>query len=101
MTYANMLFVALSDPTRLRLFEMLSEQPSSVADLARNLPVSQPAVSQHLKSLLQAGLVRVREDGRRRIYSVDPAGLAPLRLWLERHWEQQLAAYVRAVEEDE
>lgn len=81
---------ALADPTRLAVFEMIADTPSAVGELARRLPVSRPAVSQHLKVLTDARLARVREDGARRIYSVEPAGLAEMRRWIETYWETVL-----------
>jgi DNA-binding transcriptional ArsR family regulator len=90
---------ALGDPTRRAIFEHLSERPRPVGELARELPVSRPAVSQHLKVLKDARLVVDRPDGNRRIYQVDPAGLGALRADLERFWGQTLAAYKVAVEQ--
>src|SRR3954468_21779631 len=90
---------ALGDPTRRAIFERLSERPRPVGELARELPVSRPAVSQHLKVLKDARLVVDRPDGNRRIYQVDPAGLGALRADLERFWAQTLAAYKVAVEQ--
>jgi len=81
---------ALADPTRFTVFEMIADTPSAVGDLASRLPVSRPAVSQHLKVLTDARLARVREDGARRIYSVEPAGLAEMRRWIETYWEAVL-----------
>ncbi len=98
MTYPKALITALADDTRRAVFERLAERPRSVADLARTLPVSQPAVSQHLKVLREAGLVRHHDEGRRRIYAIDPDGLGPLRAWLDQFWDQQLAAFRDAVE---
>ncbi|MBR0555510.1 winged helix-turn-helix transcriptional regulator [Ciceribacter sp. L1K23] len=101
MTYPKALITALADDTRRQLFERLATKPSSVADLARALPVSQPAVSQHLKVLREAGLVTHHEEGRRRIYAIDPQGLGPLRAWLDQFWDQQLAAFKQAVERED
>jgi DNA-binding transcriptional ArsR family regulator len=84
------LFEALSDPTRREIFERLRVGPRSVGDLAEGLPVSRPAVSQHLKVLKDAGLVRDRREGTRRIYSLEPRGLKELRGYLETFWEQVL-----------
>jgi DNA-binding transcriptional ArsR family regulator len=81
-------FGALADPTRRTIFELLaSEGPRAVSDIARSLPVSRPAVSQHLKILVEAGLVRATAHGTRRIYRVDGSGLEVLRAWLEGHWD--------------
>jgi DNA-binding transcriptional ArsR family regulator len=92
---------ALGDPTRREIFERLAEQPSAVGDLARDLPVSRPAVSQHLKVLKDAGLVFDRRDGNRRIYELDPDGIAALRGYLDRFWNLALASFKRRVEQTE
>ena|SRR5215212_8928184 len=94
-------FVALGDPTRRAVFERLAERPRSVGELARELPVSRPAVSQHLKVLKEAGLVSDRPAGTRRIYQVDPDGIGALRAYLDRFWTQSLSAYKAAVEKEE
>ena len=99
MTYASAL-AALADPTRRQIFERLQAGPSAVGELASALPVSRPAVSQHLKVLKEAGLVMDRPAGNRRIYHADPAGVAALRSQLDRFWSQALAAYKEAVEQD-
>ncbi|MCA1370038.1 winged helix-turn-helix transcriptional regulator [Bradyrhizobium sp. BRP14] len=98
MTYEDKMFAALADPTRRAIFERVAERRHSVAELARAIPVSQPAISQHLKVLKEARLVRDEPSGARRIYSVDPEGLGPLRQWLDRFWGDQLAAFKTAVE---
>lgn len=98
-TYATSGWTALGDPTRRSIFELLVEHPSSVNELANALPVSRPAVSQHLKVLKQAGLVIDRRAGKQRIYRVDPQGLAALRAELDRFWSKTLAAYKLAVEQ--
>jgi DNA-binding transcriptional ArsR family regulator len=98
-TYAAEALTALADPTRRAIFEHLAERPRPVGELARELPVSRPAVSQHLKVLKGAGLVIDRPHGTRRIYAVDPDGLAELRAYLDRFWNQALAAFKTAVEE--
>jgi DNA-binding transcriptional ArsR family regulator len=97
MTYADG-FSALSDPTRRAIFERLAGGPRSVGELAAELPVSRPAVSQHLKVLKGAGLVDDRAQGTRRLYRVDPGGVAAMRDYLDGFWEQALAAFKAAVE---
>jgi DNA-binding transcriptional ArsR family regulator len=92
---------ALGDPTRRAIFERLAEHPSPVGELAKGLPVSRPAVSQHLRTLKEAGLVNDRVDGTKRIYFVDPKGLAPLRAWLDRFWKTSLAAFKEEVERNQ
>jgi DNA-binding transcriptional ArsR family regulator len=89
----------LGDPTRRAIFERLAATPSAVGELARELPVSRPAVSQHLRVLKDAGLVIDRAAGTRRIYQLDPAGVAELRAQLERFWSQALANYKHVVEQ--
>jgi DNA-binding transcriptional ArsR family regulator len=93
-------WTALGDPTRRAIFERLADRPSAVGELARDMPVSRPAVSQHLKVLKDAGLVVDRPDGNRRIYQVAPDGVGALRAQLDRFWNQALAAYKDAVEQD-
>jgi DNA-binding transcriptional ArsR family regulator len=93
-------WTALGDPTRREIFERLVERPQAVGEIARELPVSRPAVSQHLRVLKQAGLVADRAQGNRRIYRVEPAGLAALRAELDRFWAKALANYKAIVEED-
>jgi DNA-binding transcriptional ArsR family regulator len=97
--YATAGWAALGDPTRRAIFEQLLEGPSAVSALADELPVSRPAVSQHLKVLKTAGLVADRQAGKQRIYRVDPAGLAVMRAELDRFWTTTLAAYKTAVEQ--
>ena len=89
----------LGDPTRRAIFERLAATPRAVGELARELPVSRPAVSQHLKVLKDAGLVIDRPAGTRRIYQLDPDGVAELRAQLERFWNQALANYKHVVEQ--
>jgi DNA-binding transcriptional ArsR family regulator len=84
---------ALADPTRRRVLERLRAGPKSVGTIARGLPVSRPAVSQHLKVLKDAGLVTDTPRGNARIYSIDPKGLAQLRRWLDQFWDDELAAF--------
>ena len=98
-TYATVGWTAFGDPTRRAIFEQLLEGPSAVSALADALPVSRPAVSQHLKVLKSAGLVADRQAGKQRIYRVDPAGLAVMRAELDRFWTKTLAAYKAVVEQ--
>jgi DNA-binding transcriptional ArsR family regulator len=98
-TYRSDVWVALGDPTRKAIFELLVDRPRAVVDLAGELPVSRPAVSQHLRVLKDAGLVVDQPVGRRRVYRVDPDGLAALRSDLDRFWDKALAAYKAAVEQ--
>jgi DNA-binding transcriptional ArsR family regulator len=97
-TYERAL-AALADPTRRAILERLVNGPRPVGEIAAELPVSRPAVSQHLKVLKEAGLVSERPRGTRRIYAVDPAGLEPLRAYLERFWGDVLAAFAAAARE--
>lgn len=96
MTYADSL-AALADPTRRTLFEVLADAPLPVGALAARLPVSRPAVSQHLKVLTDAGLVTMQPDGNRRIYAARPEGLADLRAWLDRYWDAALDGFHQEV----
>jgi DNA-binding transcriptional ArsR family regulator len=89
----------LGDPTRRAIFERLAEQPQAVVELAREMPVSRPAVSQHLKVLKEAGLVLDRPAGNRRIYQLDPAGLEALRSQLDSFWTKALANYKAVAEQ--
>ena len=84
---------ALADPTRRRVFERLAAGPRSVGELAQGLPVSRPAVSQHLRTLKDAGLVAPTADGARRVYRIDPQGLGQLRAWLDQLWDEALDAF--------
>ena len=86
---------------RQTIVERLSERPMAVGELAALLPVTRPAVSQHLKILKEARLVRDEAQGTRRIYSIDPAGLGAIRAWLDRFWDRALAAYAEAAEREE
>lgn len=92
MTYVDAL-AALADPTRRQVFEQLRSGPKPVGRIAQGMPVSRPAVSQHLRVLKDAGLVREEQDGARHLYSIDPAGLGPLRRWLDQFWDQALDAF--------
>jgi DNA-binding transcriptional ArsR family regulator len=89
---------ALADPTRRRVFERLRSGPRAVGAIARGMPVSRPAVSQHLKALKEPGLVADRPEGTRRVYYIDPHGLGSLRRWLDQFWDEALAAFQSQVE---
>jgi DNA-binding transcriptional ArsR family regulator len=96
MTYgSNALdsFAALGDPTRRAIFERVAAGAASVGELARGMPVSRPAVSQHLRVLKEAGLVRETPEGTRRVYRLDPRGIGAMRDWLEAHWSAALTAF--------
>ena len=98
-TYRADGWTALGDPTRRAIFERLADRPRAVGELAGELPVSRPAVSQHLRVLKDAGLVVDRRNGNRRIYQLNPDGVGALRAQLDRFWNQALAAYKSAVEQ--
>ena len=100
MTNATAMLTALGDPTRQAILDRLSDGPLAVGQLAEVLPVSRPAVSQHLKVLKDVGLVTDRQDGTRRVYSVDPDGLALLRAHLDRFWERSLASFQQHANEE-
>jgi DNA-binding transcriptional ArsR family regulator len=100
-TYQPSGWSALGDRTRRAIFERLVERPCAVGELAVGLPVSRPAVSQHLKVLKDAGLVVDQPAGNRRIYRISPDGLAELRADLDRFWSSALAAYTVVVEQPE
>jgi DNA-binding transcriptional ArsR family regulator len=100
MTYQTNGLTALGDATRRAIFERLVDRPLSVGELARDLPVSRPAVSQHLKVLKEAGLVSDRPAGNRRIYQLDLDGVGALRAYLDGFWNRALAAFKAAVEQD-
>jgi DNA-binding transcriptional ArsR family regulator len=100
MTYKTAL-EALADPTRRRIFERLRTGPKAVGALAAGLPVSRPAVSQHLKVLKEAHLVQDETDGTRRVYRIDPKGLGPLRAWLDRFWDEALESFRAEAEKEE
>lgn len=95
MTYP---FAALADPTRRLIFERLAKGPQPVGNLARDLPISRPAVSQHLAALKAAGLVSDRALGANRIYRIDPKGLAAIRIWLDQFWTAALDSYAAEIE---
>ena len=92
---------ALGDPTRRAVLEVLQGGAKPVGEIARRLPVSRPAVSQHLRVLKEAGLVRDPRDGTRRLYSVEPEGLDDLRRYLEGLWDSALHAFAEHVQKDE
>jgi DNA-binding transcriptional ArsR family regulator len=94
-------FAALADPTRRTVFEKVAERPQTVGALASQLPVSRPAVSQHLKVLKDAGLVADEPRGTSRIYRIDPHGLGPIRRWLDEQWERSLENFKRLAEEED
>jgi DNA-binding transcriptional ArsR family regulator len=94
-------FAALADPTRRMIFERVAGAPQSVGAIAAKVPVSRPAVSQHLKVLKEAGLVTDEARGTARIYSVDPQGLGPLRQWLDRQWALSLDNFKRLAEQED
>ena len=98
MTNVTDCLVALADPTRRRIFEKISRRPSAVRDLARAMPVSRPAVSQHLKILSVAGLVTAEARGTRRIYRMDRRGVSLLRHYFDQFWNQALADFKAAAE---
>jgi DNA-binding transcriptional ArsR family regulator len=100
MAYGSAL-AALADPTRRVVFERLRNGPRAVNAIAHGMPVSRPAVSQHLKVLKEAGLVADRPEGNRRVYYIDPEGLGALRGWLDQFWDAALAAFQAEVERNE
>jgi DNA-binding transcriptional ArsR family regulator len=99
MAYQAQAFDALGDGTRREIFEILAVRPQAVGEIAAQLPVSRPAVSQHLRVLKGAGLVTDRPAGNRRIYQVDPAGISALRAYLDQFWNQSLASFKEAAEQ--
>jgi len=94
-------FAALGDPTRRMIFERVAKKPSSVGKLAAGLHVSRPAVSQHLRVLLEAGLVQQRREGTKSIYALDMRGVEAMRGYLDRFWDRALAAFKQAVEAED
>ena len=98
---SDRVFAALADPTRRAIFERLADEPQSVGSLAAQLPVSRPAVSQHLKALKEAGLVADQAQGTSRIYRIDPNGLGPIRRWLDQQWERSLTNFKRIAEQED
>lgn len=101
MTNAQRILTVLADPTRREILERLGRSPRAVGELARGLPVSRPAVSQHLKALKSAGLVTARAQGTRRVYRIDPAGLSEIRRWLDQLWDGQLEVFQREADREE
>jgi DNA-binding transcriptional ArsR family regulator len=97
----EMAMAALADPTRRKLCDRLRRRPHAVGELARHLRITQPAVSQHLAVLRKARLVHGRRDGRRVLYRLDTAGIQALRTYLDRMWDDALAAYARSFEEED
>jgi DNA-binding transcriptional ArsR family regulator len=93
-------FLALGDPTRRQVFEQLRHGPKPVGMIAAQMPVSRPAVSQHLGVLKKAGLVADRAEGTRRVYYIDPQGLASIRMWLDQFWEDALRAFKAELEKE-
>ena len=100
LTYQGAGWNALGDPTRRAIFERLAGRPSAVGELATAFPVSRPAVSQHLKVLKDAGLVTDNASGTRRIYRLNPQGVAAMRDQLDTYWNRALAGYVQAVDQE-
>jgi DNA-binding transcriptional ArsR family regulator len=99
VTYGVDRWTALGDPTRREIFERLAERPQAVGELANGLPVSRPAVSQHLKVLKQAGLVVDRPVGTRRVYQLNPDGVDALRAQLDGFWTKAMAAFKEVAEQ--
>ncbi len=97
-TYRDAGLGLLGDPTRRAIFELLARRPSSVGELAQQLPISRPAVSQHLRILKDGGLVVSRPDGTRRVYRLNPEGVTALRAYLDRIWDEALTAFHKAAE---
>lgn len=99
MNYENIQIAALADPTRQRIFALIGERPRTVVAITREMPVSQPAVSQHLKVLREASLVRAEPSGASNVYHIDPDGLGQMRAWIDRFWGNTLAAYKQVAEQ--
>lgn len=100
MAYQVKALSTLADPTRRAIFERLAGKPRSVGELAQGLPVTRPAVSQHLKVLKDAGLVTDEAQGTRRVYRIDPHGLGEIRKWLDQFWDRSLDAFAAELERD-
>ena len=101
MAYRYDAFTALADPTRRRVLERLRPGPLSVGEIALDMPISRPAVSQHLKVLKDAGLVSDRAQGTRRVYAIDPHGLGAMRAWLDQFWGEALDAFKADIERED
>ena len=101
MTNASVLLDALAEPTRRAIVERLADRPSAVTDLARDLPISRSAVSQHLQILKSVGLVTDRAEGTRRVYQVDPDALAIIRGYFDSFWKRSLASFEQAARQSE
>ncbi|MGN6637445.1 MAG: ArsR/SmtB family transcription factor [Mucilaginibacter sp.] len=101
MKSADKAFNALGDPTRRQIFEKLREKPLPVAEIADGLPVSRPAVSQHIKVLQEAQLIRVKKEGTRSICQIDPDGLIAMRFYLDNMWNTALKAFKKAAEDEQ
>jgi DNA-binding transcriptional ArsR family regulator len=99
VTNVSTALAALGDPTRRAIFERVAERPAAVGEIALAVPVSRPAVSQHLKILKEAGLVADRQAGTRRIYRIEPQGIGELRVYFEGFWSQALDAFRLAAQE--
>jgi len=100
MTNALQPLEALADPTRRAIFERVARKPQSVGELAADLPVSRPAVSQHLRMLKEAQLVIDQAQGTRRIYRIDPRGLGLMRAWLDDYWGEALRAFQKFTDQE-
>ena len=100
MTYDHAALIALADPTRREVFELVAARPRSVAELTRSLMVSQPAVSQHLKVLREAQLVRAEPRGASNIYHIDPRGLGRMRAWLDGMWSEALQGFAQELDRE-
>jgi DNA-binding transcriptional ArsR family regulator len=100
-TYGDGAWGLLGDPSRRAIFELLARAPRSVGELAAELPISQPAVSQHLRVLREGGLVLSHRDGTRRVYRLNPEGVTALRMWLDGVWSDALAGYHKAADAPE
>ena len=98
VTYGDANLGLLGDPTRRAIFELLARHPCSVGELAEQLPISRPAVSQHLRVLKDGGLVTSRAEGTRRVYQLNPAGVSALRAYLDRIWDDALTAFQKAAQ---
>jgi DNA-binding transcriptional ArsR family regulator len=98
MAETNFALAALADPTRRQIFERLRTGPRAVGEIAQGLPVTRPAVSQHLAVLKAAGLVKDQAQGTRRVYEIDPKGLGAIRAWLDQFWDASLASFKAEVE---